>query len=112
MDASNRPRRQTTPRRSRRRPDCSPPASRRRAAARGPARCLGPAEPSVSGGLKVTIRVVPLPDPESNPLRARQLAVIVSLLRRAAAEDTAQHTPSPEDAGSQKQPTTRLREGS
>jgi hypothetical protein len=39
-----------------------------------------------SDGLKVTIKVIRLPDPESNPLRARQLAVIVNLLRRAAAE--------------------------
>jgi hypothetical protein len=85
MDASNRPRR-PAPRRSRRRPDCSPPTSRRRAVAIGPACCPGPAEPSVSGSLKVTIQVIPLPDPESNPLRARQLAVIVDLLRRAASE--------------------------
>lgn len=106
MDASNRPRRQTAPRRSRRRPDCSPPGNRRRAVARGPA------EPSVSGGLTVTIRIIPLQDPESNPLRARQLAVIVNLLRRAAAEGAEQHTPSPADAGADKQPTTRMQEGS
>jgi hypothetical protein len=85
MDASNRPRRQTAPRRPRRRPDCSPPTSRCRAVARGPA-CPGPTEPSVSDGLKVTIRIISLPDPESNPLRARQLAVIVDLLQCAASE--------------------------
>ena len=111
MDASNRPRRQTAPLCARRRPDCSPPGKHRRAVARGSACCPGPAEPSVSGGLKVTIQVIPLPDPESNPLRTRQLAVIVNLLRRAAAEGAARHTASPEDAGSQKLPT-RLREGS
>jgi hypothetical protein len=36
--------------------------------------------------LQVTIRVAPLADPESNPLRAQQLTVIVNLLRRAATE--------------------------
>lgn len=112
MDASNRLRRQTAPRCSRRRPDCSPLASRRRAVARGPACCPGPAEPSVSGGLKVTIRIIPLPDSESNPLRARQLAVIVNLLRRAAGEGAEQHTASPEDAGARKWRTTPMREGS
>jgi hypothetical protein len=60
--------------------------SRRRAVARGPACCHGPTEPSVSDGLKVTTRIIPLPDPESNPLRARQLAVIVDLLQCAASE--------------------------
>jgi hypothetical protein len=67
----------------------------------------------VSGGLKVKIRVVPLPDSESNPLRARQLAVIVSLLRRAAAEGAERHTAaSPdEDAGPPKWRTTPMQEG-
>lgn len=44
--------------------------------------------PGPSDVLRVTIRVTPLADPESNPLRAQQLAVIVNLLRRAAAEVT------------------------
>jgi hypothetical protein len=44
------------------------------------------AEPPTADGLKVTVRVIPLPESESNPLRARQLAVIVELLRRATAE--------------------------
>jgi hypothetical protein len=42
------------------------------------------AEPPTADGLAVTVRLIPLPDHESNPLRARQLAVIVDLLRRAA----------------------------
>lgn len=41
-------------------------------------------EPPTADGVAVTVRVIPLPDHESNPLRARQLAVIVDLLRRAA----------------------------
>jgi hypothetical protein len=49
---------------------------------RGDERVL--AEPPTADGLAVTVRVIPLPDHESNPLRARQLAVIVDLLRRAA----------------------------
>lgn len=43
-------------------------------------------EPPTADGLAVTVRVVPLPDHESNPLRARQLAVILDLLRSAASE--------------------------
>lgn len=43
-------------------------------------------EPPTADSLMVTVRVIPLPDPETNPLRARQLAVIVDLLRRAAAK--------------------------
>jgi hypothetical protein len=43
-------------------------------------------EPPTADGLTVTVRVVPLPDHESNPLRARQLAVIVDLLRCTASE--------------------------
>lgn len=42
------------------------------------------AEPPTADGLSVTVRVVPLSDHESSPLRARQLAVIVDLLRSAA----------------------------
>jgi hypothetical protein len=41
-------------------------------------------EPPTADGLSVTVRVVPLSDHESSPLRARQLAVIVDLLRSAA----------------------------
>jgi hypothetical protein len=43
-------------------------------------------EPPTADGLAVTVRIIPLPEAESNPLRARQLAVIVDLLRRATAE--------------------------
>jgi hypothetical protein len=43
-------------------------------------------EPPIADGLAVTVRIVPLSEAESNPLRARQLAVIVDLLRRATAE--------------------------
>ena len=52
------------------------------------------AEPPTADGLHVTVRVIPLPDPESNPLRARQLAVIVDLLRQAAAKAAESATPS------------------
>lgn len=102
MDASNRarkPPRQT----ARRQADCSPRAISRRAAP-GPSvsRAGPPAESPRSGGLKVTIRVIPLKDPESNPLRARQLAVIVDLLRRAAAEAAGRDAASPDRAESGK----------
>jgi hypothetical protein len=40
-------------------------------------------EPPTADGLSVTVRVIPLSDHESSPLRARQLAVIVDLLRSA-----------------------------
>jgi hypothetical protein len=43
-------------------------------------------EPATADGLKVTVRLIAIPEAESNPLRARQLAVIVDLLRRATAE--------------------------
>ena len=43
-------------------------------------------EPPTADGLTVTVHVVPLPDHKINPLRARQLAVIVDLLRCAASE--------------------------
>ncbi len=89
MEASNAPRRQLAARKARRRPDCQSP------------RGGGKAEPRPAEGLKVTIRVIPLPDSDANPLRARQLAVIVNLLRRAAAEAGEQVT-SPDDAGSHK----------
>jgi hypothetical protein len=36
-----------------------------------------------------------LPEPETNPLRAQQLAVIVDLLRRAAAEAAEKDAISP-----------------
>jgi hypothetical protein len=74
MDASNRVRKQPAGRGAPRRPDCSPP------------RVGGTADPRPEEGLTVAIRATPLPDPQTNPLRARQLAVIVNLLRRAAAE--------------------------
>jgi hypothetical protein len=56
-----------------RRPDCS-----------GARATTG--EASSSDALKLTVRITPLTDPESNPLRVQQLTVIVKLLRRAAAE--------------------------
>jgi hypothetical protein len=87
MEASNAPRRQLAARSARRRPNCQ--------------RGGGKAKPRPAEGLKVTIRVIPLPDSDANPLRARQLAVIVNLLRRAAAEAGEQVT-SPDDAGSHK----------
>lgn len=46
--------------------------------------------------LRLEVTIVPLPEPESNPLRARQLAVTVKLLQRAAAEassSTRRHEP-------------------
>ena len=53
-------------------------------------------EPPTADGLAVTVRVVPLPDHDSNPLRARQLAVIVDLLRCAASEGT-EREPAPRE---------------
>jgi hypothetical protein len=41
--------------------------------------------PLTADGLKVAVRVIPLPEAESDSLRARQLTVIVDLLRRATA---------------------------
>ncbi len=77
MEASNRARKQATARGASRRPDCLSP------------RVGGPADPRPPEQLTVTIHAVPLPDPQTNPLRARQLAVIVDLLRSAAAEAAA-----------------------
>jgi hypothetical protein len=37
-------------------------------------------EPPTTDGLMVTVRLIPMPEAESKPLRARQLAVIVDLL--------------------------------
>lgn len=70
----------TRGRRPPRRPACSTAASKR--ATPKPAG----SELESSDGLKLTVTVVPLPDPASNPLRGQQLAVIVKLLRRAATE--------------------------
>jgi hypothetical protein len=83
MEPSNRPRKQPTARGASRRPDCSsPPVG-------------GPADPRPPEELTVAIRAVPLPDPETNPLRARQLGVIVDLLRRAAAAAAGKDAASP-----------------
>ncbi len=91
MDASNRrARKQPTARRAPRRPDCSPP------------RVAGTADPRLAEELTVTIRATPLPNPETNPLRAQQLAVIVDLLRRAAAEAAGKDAASPGSAKSTK----------
>jgi hypothetical protein len=97
MAASNRTRPVSAARGTSRRPACSPPAST--PATQPPAEASLDAEgPRASGGLQVTIRVIPLPDPESNPLRARQLVVIVNLLRRAAAEAAEQDATPCDDA--------------
>jgi hypothetical protein len=74
MTASNRPRTPVARQRVPRRPACVPASSAQ------------PPGPRDGNGLKVTIRVIPLSEAESNPLRAQQLGVIVNLLRRAAAE--------------------------
>lgn len=79
MTASNRPRTPVTRKPIPRRPTCLP--ARRQ---RGDERVL--VEPPTVDGLAVTVRLIPLADGESNPLRARQLAVIVDLLRRARTE--------------------------
>lgn len=100
MKASNRTRTPTAQRPARKRGDCPPQPSRRRAAPEPPvseqpaASEQVLAEPPTTDGLAVTVRVIPLPDHESNPLRARQLAVIVDLLRRAAAEREEQDAPA------------------
>jgi len=85
MATSNRTRKAPAPgRRAQRRPACVPAATT--CTTPNPAGSEPSRKPPSSGGLKVTIRVTSLPDPESNPLRAQQLAVIVNLLRRAATE--------------------------
>jgi hypothetical protein len=63
-----------------RRPACSTTARTRVA----PNTASTNVTPDSSDGLKLIVKVIPLPDPDSNPLRAQQLAVIVKLLRRAA----------------------------
>jgi len=83
MDTSNRARKQPTARRAPRRPDCSPPRGDRATDARA------------AEELTVTIRAIPLPNADTNPLRAQQLAVIVDLLRRAAAEAAGKDAASP-----------------
>ena len=84
MTASNRARRPIARRQVPRRPACLPAASPTPRAPRDSARVL--VEPPTTDGLMVTVRLIPMPEAESNPLRARQLAVIVDLLRRATAE--------------------------
>ncbi len=79
MTASNRPRTPVARKPVARRPACVP--ARR---PRDGERVL--VEPTTADGLAVTVRIIPLAEGESNPLRARQLAVIVDLLRRATAE--------------------------
>lgn len=83
MTASNRPRRPAARRQVPRRPVCLPAAPRTLRWQDGERVLI---EPPTTNGLKVTVRVIPLPEAENNPLRARQLAVIVDLLRRATAE--------------------------
>ncbi len=76
MRASNRTWKQPVSRAAQRSAKCERPANGERVFL----------EPPTVDGLKVTVRVIPLPEPESNALRARQLAVIVDLLRHAAAK--------------------------
>lgn len=92
MTASNRVRKPIASRQVSRRPACLPASSAESPGSRGGKRAL--VEPASTNGLKVTIRVIPLSEPESNPLRAQQLAVIVALLRRAAAEAAARDATS------------------
>ncbi|MGH2904716.1 MAG: hypothetical protein ACRDK7_14200 [Solirubrobacteraceae bacterium] len=100
MKASNRTSTPTAQRPARKRGDCSPQRGRSRQAHEPPgcgepeSRERVPAGPPAADGLALTVRVVPLPDHERNPLRARQLAVIVDLLRRAAAEREKQDAPA------------------
>jgi hypothetical protein len=83
MDASNRASQQPAPRYARRRADCSPAGSRP-PRSRGSTNCgRQAAEP-----LTVIFRVVPLEGPDAEKIRARQLAVIVRLLRRAIEAQT------------------------
>lgn len=79
MTASSRPRTPVARKPVTRRPACVP-ADRSRSGERVLI------EPPTADGLTVTVRVIPLAVAESNPLRARQLAVIVDLLRRATTE--------------------------
>lgn len=79
MTASNRPRTPIARPQVPRRPSCVPARHSRDAE-----HVL--VEPPTADGLRVTVRVIPLPESASNPLRARQLAVTVDLLRRATAE--------------------------
>lgn len=79
MTASNRPRTPVARQQVPRRPACVPAGHSRD----GKGALV---EPPTADGLAVTVRIIPLPEAESNPLRARQLAVIVDLLRRATAE--------------------------
>ena len=90
MEASNRTRKQPAASRPSRRSDCQ----------RDPAAPSSEtqADPRPPEELTVAIRATPLPDPETNPLRARQLAVIVNLLRRAAAQAAEQDATPCDDA--------------
>jgi hypothetical protein len=92
MTASNRPRTPVARQRVPRRPACVPASSAQLPGSRDGERAL--ADPASTDGLKVTIRVIPLSEAESNPLRAQQLAVIVALLRRAATEAAARDATS------------------
>jgi hypothetical protein len=49
-------------------------------------------EPATADGLEVRVRLIAIPEAESNPLRARQLGVIVDLLRCATAEAEQERT--------------------
>lgn len=86
MDVSNRVRKQPAIRGAPRRPDCSPNT-------RKPARSTE-SDQRARGTLTVAFRVIPLEGPDANKLRERQLAVIVRLLQRAAAEASADALPN------------------
>lgn len=98
MTASNRPRTPVARQRGPRRPACVPASSAQPSGSRDGERV--PADPASTDGLKVTIRVIPLSEAESNPLRAQQLGVIVNLLRRAAAE-AATRDAAPDSGGTE-----------
>jgi hypothetical protein len=101
MESSKRSRKQPAVRGAPRRPNCSRGSSGTQAAQRRPAADTDTiAEPQQADrGLALTVTVVPLESPATNPLRARQLAVIVELLQQAAAEATAQNGPTRDDPG-------------
>jgi hypothetical protein len=86
VDASNLARKQTAARGAPRRPDCSRRASE-------PA-CSTECGQRAPGALTVVFRVIPLEGPDADKLRERQLAVIVRLLQRAAAEASVDALPA------------------
>jgi hypothetical protein len=90
MDASNRVRHQPAVPGAHRRPDCSPPRGRE------------DGRRSTGGGADRHDPCGPFAELRDDPLRALQLAVIVDLLRRAAAEVAEGDAASPGSAESPK----------